>query len=207
MSALAKAFIRTFDIGAALLLLGLAALPMLAIAVAIRISDHGPALFRQTRVGRGGAPFTVYKFRTMSVDGGALGSGTASQPGESMAAAHERFQRTVPGDRRVTRMGRLLRPSHLDELPQLINILLGDMSFVGVRPDTPVQELDYDPAYWLARHRHKPGLTGPAQLRSDPLTLAERSAEERKWLEGYGVRSYFAILLRTAGKITTRSSF
>lgn len=202
-----RVVIRALDIAGALVLSVVGALPMIAIAFAIRAHDGGPALFRQVRVGEGGKPFTVLKFRTMKVDDAAVGTGTVGKDGDSMTDAHQRFQRTVPGDSRITPVGRFLRPSHLDELPQILNILRGDMSFVGVRPDTPVQELDYDPSYWTLRHRFKPGLTGPAQLRSDPLTFAERNAEETRWIEDYGVRQYLAILIKTAGKVFKRSSF
>ncbi len=199
--------IRALDIAGALVLTLVGALPMIAIAIAIRAQDGGPALFRQVRVGEGGKSFTVFKFRTMKVDDAAVGTGSLAGDGDNIADAHQRFQRTVPGDPRITQIGRFLRPSHLDELPQILNILRGDMSFVGVRPDTPVQELDYDPSYWKLRHRFKPGLTGPAQLRSDPLTFAERNAEETCWIENYGVRQYLAILVKTAGKVVRRSSF
>lgn len=202
-----RVVIRALDIAGALVLILVGALPMFAIAIAIRAHDGGPALFRQVRVGEGGKPFTVLKFRTMKVDDAAVGTGTVAGDGDNIAQAHLRFKRTVPGDSRITPVGRFLRPSHLDELPQILNILSGDMSFVGVRPDTPVQELDYDPSYWTMRHRFKPGLTGPAQLRSDPLTFAERTSEETRWIEDYGVKQYLAILVKTAGKVVRRSSF
>lgn len=198
--------IRLSDLAIAGVLFVVLALPMLAIAAAIRLSDGGPALFRQERVGRAGRRFTVLKFRTMRVDRDGSGSG-ARVANESIDAAAARFKRTEPGDPRITRAGKLLRPSHLDELPQLLNVLAGDMSLVGVRPDTPVQEGDYTPAYWQLRHRFAPGLTGPAQLRSDPLTFDQRNAEELRWIEGRSLAMYWRILLRTAAKVMRRSSF
>ncbi len=204
---MASAVIRLLDIVGAAILLVVLAIPMGLIALAIRAHDGGPGLFRQVRVGRGCAPFTVFKFRTMRGDDTGAGGGTVASGDETLADANARFQRTVPGDPRITPAGRFLRPSHLDELPQLLNILRGDMSFVGVRPDTPVQEADYDPAYWRLRHRYRPGLTGPAQLRSDPLDFAQRNAEEMRWIEGFGVGKYLSILAATGLKVFKRSSF
>jgi lipopolysaccharide/colanic/teichoic acid biosynthesis glycosyltransferase len=199
--------IRLVDISLALVLFVIAAVPMAFIAALIRIHDGGPALFRQTRIGRDGHRFTVFKFRSMRLDEAGAGDGVVGPGDESIEEANARFKRSEPGDPRITPLGRLLRPSHLDELPQIFNILLGDMSFVGVRPDTPVQEADYSPEYWRLRHRYKPGLTGPAQLRSDPLTFDQRNSEESRWIEGYGVGMYFVVLVRTLGKVLRRSSF
>lgn len=182
------AAIRMLDmLLAGTLLIGLA-LPMVLIALAIRLADGGPAMFRQQRVGRGAALFTVLKFRTMRM---------VSDP-----AAF----RTQRGDPRITALGRFLRPSHLDELPQLINVLAGDMSLVGVRPDTPMQQGDYSPDYWQERHRYAPGITGPAQVARGDLTLAERSALERDWLDRKSLPLYVGLLWQTIGKVFARSS-
>jgi lipopolysaccharide/colanic/teichoic acid biosynthesis glycosyltransferase len=198
--------IRTCDIAGSALLLGILGLPMVAIALAIRLSDGGPAIFRQQRIGRNCRPFTVLKFRTMLVDTSGANLGIPSQ-GERSEEARLRFRRTEPGDVRITPMGKFLRPSHLDELPQLVNILRGDMSFVGVRPDTPVQEGDYSPEFWRQRHALRPGLTGPAQLRTDPLNFAQRGEEELRWLNDPTLSGYLTYLFRTVRKVLTRSSF
>lgn len=165
---------------------------MVLIALAIRLGDGGPALFRQRRVGRRRKVFTILKFRTMH----------KARPLEAGVNAH----RTAPGDPRITSLGRLLRPSHLDELPQLINVLLGDMSLVGVRPDTPMQRSDYTRAFWEERHRFAPGITGPAQVARGPQTLGERSAFERQWLAGRSLGLYLSVLWQTVGKVFARSS-
>lgn len=199
--------IRALDVVGATALLVLSAIPMVVIGVAIRLSDRGPALFRQVRVGIGAREFTVLKFRTMRVAQQADGSGSIAAGDGSPAQANAHFHRTVPGDPRITKLGRILRPSHMDELPQLLNILSGDMSFVGVRPDTPLQAGDYTPEYWQMRHRYKPGLTGPAQLLGGGLTLEERSSAEKRWITQYGLREYFAVLSRTFGKVLRRDSF
>ena len=198
--------IRGIDLVVAILALAIAAIPMLVIALAIRLGDGGPALFKQARVGRGGHIFPIFKFRTMRVDRSGAGAGVP-RAGETTAEAASRFQRTEPGDARITRIGRFLRPSHLDELPQLINVLLGHMSLVGVRPDTPAQQGDYVPQYWTRRHRFRPGITGPAQLRSDRLDMSERTREELTWLNGQSLELYVSILARTLAKVARRSSF
>lgn len=197
--------LRLLDLLLASLLLIVLALPMAAIAILIRASDGGPALFRQQRVGKGTQVFEIFKFRTMVVDREGTGSGVVVDPDENVSAANARFRRTIPGDPRITHIGRFLRPSHLDELPQLLNILRGDMSFVGVRPDTPVQVTDYDEPYWQERHRFAPGLTGPAQLQVCD-NLSTRSTLERQWLEGRSLWLYLRVLLRTLGKVIRRNS-
>src|SRR3954463_9660850 len=111
---------RLFDVAAALLGLALFGLPMLAVALWIRLDSPGPVFFRQERVGRHGKVFRIHKFRTMTVD--------AEQRGPQL---------TVGADARVTRVGRVLRANRLDELPQFFDVLAGDMSLVGPRPDVP----------------------------------------------------------------------
>lgn len=188
-----RAVIRFCDLAlsaAGLVVLGI---PMMGIALWIRAEDGGPALFRQERVGRARRPFTIYKFRTMRVP-------DLTQRGTQSI-------RTDPGDSRITRVGKILRPLHLDELPQLLNVIAGDMSLVGVRPDTPVQESDYDPAFWVSRHTERPGLTGPAQLLPNDITFAQRNAQDTWWTEHYNVRNYALILLRTFAKVARRNSY
>jgi sugar transferase (PEP-CTERM system associated) len=128
------------------------ALPLMALAaLALRISSSDPVLYAQTRVGRNGVPFTIYKFRSMRADAEATSGAVWS----------------VENDPRVTRVGRILRRTRLDELPQLWNVLRGDMSFIGPRPERPefVADLERQIPYYGQRHVVRPGLSGWAQVR------------------------------------------
>ncbi|MEX0801651.1 MAG: sugar transferase [Dehalococcoidia bacterium] len=148
---------RTLDLSATLALLALFALPMLVMALTVKLASPGPVLFRQLRVGRGGRFFTSYKFRSMYVD--------AEERMLEVAHLNE-----VEGpifkireDPRTTRFGRFLRRSSLDELPQLFNVLRGEMSLVGPRPGLMSEVLNYE-AWQLERLTVKPGLTGLWQV-------------------------------------------
>ena len=123
---------------------------MALLAIAIKIDSQGPVFYRQQRVGRFGDFFTMYKFRTMRDD--------AETNGPMWAAGEE--------DPRLTQLGRCLRRTHLDELPQLFNVLMGDMSLVGPRPERPcfVEQLDRDIPRYDERLLIKPGMTGLAQV-------------------------------------------
>lgn len=178
---------RMLDI--ALSLLGLLLLwpLLLAAAAAVSLESGRPVLFRQQRVGRGGRTFTLLKFRSMVQDAPALGPAFTS-----------------PGDPRITRVGRFLRRSSIDELPQLLNVLRGDMSLVGPRPDLPTQERDYRPEDWALRCRVRPGITGLAQatLRSEATPeqrLAADLAYARRPSLATDLRVLFMTLRRLGG--------
>ncbi len=141
---------RAAEFTAALVLLALTAPVILVAALLVKLTSRGPAYYTQTRVGLRGRPFTIYKLRTMIHNC------------ESLTGPRW----SIPGDPRVTQVGQFLRASHLDELPQLVNVLCGDMSLIGPRPERPefVKELERAlPAY---RHRLtvRPGVTGLAQV-------------------------------------------
>ena len=132
-SALDLAFKRVIDI--VLAAVGVAVLtPLwLVVALLIRISDHGPAFFKQTRVGKNGQPFTMYKFRTMRVDAEQV-KASLEAANRADAGAGNSVMFKMRDDPRVTRVGRVLRKTSIDELPQLFNVIKGDMSLVGPRP-------------------------------------------------------------------------
>jgi lipopolysaccharide/colanic/teichoic acid biosynthesis glycosyltransferase len=155
-------------------LLGLAAL-------ATKLSDGGPILYRQTRVGKDGVDFDVLKLRTMVVGAEGMGAGYAVDR----------------GDRRITRVGRVLRRTSIDELPQLWNILRGDMSVVGPRPTLRYQVEQYD-EHQRRRLEIRPGLTGWAQVHGRAsLPWAERIELDVWYVEHRSPRIDLAILLRT----------
>ena len=141
---------RAVDIAAGLVLL-LLTLPLLLVtALAIKLDSPGPVFYRQERVGRGGRPFTLYKFRSMATD---------AERGGSPVWATRR-------DPRVTRIGRFIRLTRIDEIPQVLNVLRGDMAFVGPRPERPafVEQLRRVIPHYEDRHVVKPGITGWAQV-------------------------------------------
>ena len=164
-------------LAAAGLLLLLAPL-MLAIAVAVRLSSPGPVVFRQRRVGRDGTVFDLYKYRSMrppDTDGMSFQPGAGTAPGG------------VEGDDRRTPIGRLLRRTSLDELPQLFNVLRGDMSLVGPRPERPefVELFETDIKRYGARHRVKSGVTGWAQVHGlrGQTSLSDRVEWDNYYIE------------------------
>ncbi|HVS38132.1 MAG TPA: sugar transferase [Gemmataceae bacterium] len=135
----------------AALALGFAALPVIALsALVVKLTSRGPAFYTQTRVGRGGKHFTIYKIRTMIHNC------------ESLTGPRW----SIPGDPRVTRFGWFLRITHLDELPQLLNVLRGDMSLIGPRPERPefIPELERSLPAYGQRLTVRPGVTGLAQV-------------------------------------------
>ena len=152
---------RAFDVVAAASGL-LAGLPLLlAIALMIRISSPGPILFRQTRVGRNGRPFEMLKFRTMRDQ--ATREAAGGEPEDPAGDQRHGSTVTVGGDARVTRVGALLRRTKLDELPELVNVLRGEMALVGPRPEVPEYVALSDPA-WQRVLQTRPGLTSETSL-------------------------------------------
>lgn len=152
---------RIIDLLLALFLLIICLPLMLLIAIFIKLDSKGPVIFKQKRVGKDNKIFTIYKFRTMITD-------------------TERNGRQLSDFERMTRIGRILRELSLDELPQLINIIKGEMSFVGPRP-LLVEYLDYYDDYQLKRHKVLPGITGWAQVNGRNLLSWEERFKYDVW--------------------------
>lgn len=178
---------RAFDLAAASMILLLAWPLMLLTALAVWLESGGPVLYRQVRVGERGRHFEIVKFRSMRVD--AEGDGVARW--------------ATKDDDRSTRVGKFIRKTRLDELPQLFSVLAGDMSFVGPRPERPqfVDVLSNEIRYYGVRHSVKPGLTGWAQLRY-PYGASVRDADEKLkfdlfYVKNHGLVFDLMILLQT----------
>jgi len=179
---------RAFDACAAAFGLLLLAPFLLAVAVLIRLDSPGRVLFSQRRYGRDGKTFRIYKFRTMTA-----------------TASRDSFAQAVVGDARITRLGKILRKTSIDELPQLLNVLKGDMALVGPRP----HPLDLDDHFsglipdYMRRYAARPGITGLAQISGHrgPTPTVEAMAERVKYdlayIDGWSFRSDLNILQRT----------
>lgn len=181
---------RSMDVVVALLALLLLAPVMALTAIAILVGSGRPVLFRQVRVGRHGREFGMYKFRSMVVD--------AAATGPYFTEAH---------DPRITPVGRFIRRTSLDELPQLFNVLAGDMSLVGPRPDLPLQRALYAESDWAERCRVRPGITGLAQaLRRSEATEQERLALDLDYVRHHTVWLDLKIMAWTVAKLSGRGS-
>ena len=158
---------RVFDIVSAGLLIALASPVMLLTALAIKLDSRGPVLYRQERTGLDNKPFQCVKFRSMRTD----------------AEMDDQPRWATSGDDRITRVGRLLRVSRIDELPQLFSVLKGDMSLVGPRPERPyfVEQLTREIPFYAVRHSVKPGVTGWAQVRYQYGSTVEDSQEKLQY--------------------------
>lgn len=172
---------RLIDVLGALVLLVLSSPLMCLAAIAVPLDSPGGPIFTQSRVGKGGRPFTIYKFRTMRRDAPA---------GPVL---------TQVGDPRITRLGRFLRRTSLDEFPQLFNILKGDMSFIGPRPEVP----SVVASEWSEEDRQKvlsvlPGLSGWAQIHGrDDLDIPTKLRFDREYSERISLWLDLVILVRT----------
>jgi exopolysaccharide biosynthesis polyprenyl glycosylphosphotransferase len=186
---------RAIDVVVSALGLILLSPPLAAISILILVDTGRPVLFRQRRAGKDGEPFTMIKFRTMDAD-------AEQRLGELVDLAKlDQPSFKIQDDPRVTRTGRFLRRTSLDELPQLLNVLVGSMSLVGPRPEEEAIVALYDDRQRM-RLGVKPGVTGPMQVygRSD-LTFEERLAMERDYLDNLSLVTDLAILMRTPGAI------
>src|SRR5215213_4124424 len=190
------AALRTLDIALSLIFLVVTGIPMVVITLAILATSGRPILYRGERVGRGGEFYTMLKFRTLS-------AGAEDRLGPFLG---EELVRRTREER--TTVGRWLRATQLDELPQLWNVLSGDMSLVGPRPIRPIffEQLAAElPAYWQ-RLVVRPGLTGFAQVRREYETsMAEKLAHDLEWIADRSVRLYLRTLAATAWRVVRQS--
>lgn len=180
---------RGLDLVVAFIILLVGSPLMLLIALLIRLESRGPVFFLQERVGLDGRPFWVLKFRTMRPD----------------AESHGTW--TTPNDPRITRLGSFLRRTSLDELPQFINVLIGDMSVVGPRPEQPrwVEQFRQQIPRYMRRHKEKAGITGWAQvngLRGD-TSIEERTRYDLYYIENWSLLFDIKIILRTIANFLT----
>lgn len=176
---------RLFDIlVSGFALLALAPVFVLA-AVLIKLDTRGPIFFRQNRVGLGGDPFRIFKFRSMVVDAPKLGPFYTSD-----------------NDPRITRVGKILRKTSLDELPQLLNVFLGDMSIVGPRPNVFEQRSQYTEEEWTLRNSVLPGITGLAQAtKRSAATVEERNALDLDYVRRSSILMDLRLILMTVRQV------
>ena len=181
---------RAFDILLSLFALALLSPVLLLTALAVFVDSGRPILFKQRRVGLGGREFGMYKFRSMVQGAAAIGP-----------------YFTSAGDPRITRVGRFIRRTSLDELPQLLNVLRGDMSLVGPRPDVPAQRGLYSEADWALRCSVRPGITGMAQalVRSN-ATHERRLALDLQYVREQGLLTDFKVLWWTLARLSGQGS-
>jgi polysaccharide biosynthesis protein PslA len=183
---------RVFDIVAASVALLFFMPFLIVIAVAIKVTSPGPVLFHQSRYGFRNRFFNIYKFRTMRMDAGDARG----------------VKQTVQGDSRITPIGRILRKTSFDEIPQLINVIKGDMSLVGPRPHVPgmlAAQLPYEDLvpYYFQRHTARPGITGLAQVNGCRGSTVEsnraisRIDYDLDYIEKWSLRMDIAIIVRT----------
>ena len=182
---------RAFDVVVSGVLLVITAPVMLLCAPAVRMTSPGPVLFKQKRVGHGGEPFEILKFRTMEVN----------DDSETTWTVHR--------DPRITPVGRFLRPTHLDELPQLWNVLRGDMSVVGPRPERPafVDKFSATVDGYDDRHRVPAGLTGWAQINGywGDTSIEDRARLDNRYIDSWSLWTDLKILVRTVPTLFRRS--
>lgn len=180
---------RLLDITASTAALLLLSPVLLATAIAIRAESEGSPFFFQQRIGQGLKPFGIVKFRSMVKNAPSLGS-----------------WQTQDADPRITRVGRFIRKTSLDELPQLWNVLKGDMSLVGPRPNTPQQESQYTTEQWVARHAIRPGITGLAQVSGrSSLSVDQQIACDLQYNTSLSLKQDLRIILKTLRLALARS--
>lgn len=189
---------RAFDIVVSLIALLVSAIVSVPVAIAIKLTDGGPIFYMQTRVGRRGKTFKMIKFRSMVVNADKMKAELAEENGQK-----GRFIFKMKDDPRVTKMGKFIRKFSIDELPQFLNVLKGDMSVVGPRPPLPEEVAQYDQTY-ATRMLVKPGITGPWQVsgRSN-LSREESESLDVSYVQNWSMLGDIVLLFRTVGAVVT----
>ncbi len=198
LSPIAKLGKRVFDLIGGIIALVVFLPFMLIVSIAIKVSDKGPAIFKQERIGKGGKPFTLYKFRSMRTD--------AEEEGKPQLYAGNE-------DERLTRIGRFIREHHLDELPQLWNVVKGDMSFVGYRPERKyfIDQIMEHNADYARLYEIRPGLFSRATLYNGYTDTMEKMLErlrmDLEYLDYFSPWEDMKIIIHTAFSIISGKKF
>lgn len=196
-AALKRAFDLAFVLGLVVVLLPL----LLAVALGVRFSSSGPIMYSQKRLGKNGASFEFYKFRSMVVNSDEVLDSVLSTVPDARAE-WDAYQK-LEDDPRITRFGRLIRRTSLDELPQLWNVITGDMSLVGPRPCMPQQKNLYG-RHWSVYCAVRPGLTGLWQVSGrNRLTYGERVKLDAEYVRRWSLWLDFKILMKTVKVVLT----
>jgi lipopolysaccharide/colanic/teichoic acid biosynthesis glycosyltransferase len=195
---------RGFDVVVALVGLIVLALPLALVAILIRLDSKGPVIFRQERIGQNSVPFTIYKFRTMAAgnnEGDYLRQLALLIHGDPAADGHKQPYRKIDTDPRITRLGYWLRRTYLDELPQLWNVLRGNMSLVGPRPHVQLEVDAYD-ARQRGRLAVRPGITGLWQWQGkQTATFDEMIAQDLEYIANWSFWRDIRIIAGTLGQL------
>ena len=198
---------RAFDIVVSLIALLVSAIVSVPVAIAIKLTDGGPIFYMQTRVGRRGKTFKMIKFRSMVVNADKMKAELAEENGQK-----GRFIFKMKDDPRVTKMGKFIRKFSIDELPQFLNVLKGDMSLVGPRPERPyfVNKFKEEIPRYMIKHQVRPGMTGWAQVngyRGD-TSITKRIECDLYYVENWTLLLDFKILFLTFfGRNTNKNAY
>lgn len=189
---------RVFDIVVSLVALVGTAIITIPVAIAIKVTDRGPIFYTQTRVGRRGKPFKMIKFRSMVVNADKMKAELAEESGQK-----GRFIFKMKNDPRITPVGKFIRKFSIDEFPQFLNVLRGDMSVVGPRPPLPEEVAQYNQTYATCM-LVKPGITGPWQV-SGRSNLSEEESEalDVTYVQNWSMLGDIVLLFRTVGAVVT----
>ena len=192
----AQACKRLFDIAVSVIAIVLSLLITVPVAIAIKLTDHGPIFYTQERIGLRGRSFRMIKFRSMVVNADELKAELAKRAGQE-----NRFVFKMKDDPRITKVGHFIRRYSIDELPQFLNVFVGDMSVVGPRPPLPEEYARYNQVY-ATRMLVRPGITGPWQVsgRSD-LSERESEALDVSYVQNWSVLGDIIYVLRTIGAV------